>query len=98
MPIQKLKALANKTDVYQVVEVAAPGFSDWYEMPQGMLITSVEVIPGAGATARVETTLEKTIKADGSVAGVVWPEGDVTTRTQDTLNGGALIRLVSVVL
>jgi hypothetical protein len=77
------------------ITVAAPGFSDWYILPQGTILTNVEVVPGAGATCTVEATMDRLINPDGSVDGVAWPPQSVTTRTQYTLNGSAsLIRLV----
>ena len=82
----------TKKDLFVTLSVSAVGNSDWYQMPDGVRLIELELVPNG--TAKVQATIDAPGASADTVDGVDWPDGEVSVRTQNVLNGNPLVRTV----
>lgn len=83
-------------DYSKKLTVTAGQTSDWYLVPSQTGVISVELLPGAGATAVVETTNDIEGAIAGTAIGMEWDFGQVSNNTDGYARGKKCVRVRSI--
>lgn len=78
--------------------LAAASNGEWILIPKGVRRITVTVVPGGGATAKIQTSTDsiEIIKSGTGITAVDWDAGAVSSTTQDVAYPVTAMRLVQI--